>query len=162
MPDDPVKTKSYIITGVVVVVLGIIAYYIGSGEHFSVLRGANTHEEEAALTYYRNMMCMKCPDDPAQPLWARYSGKHCVGTLNRPLVVLHSDGDGRIEDMVTIALAGLRVAHKIVGGRPPSWVHDTPSIWCFVNDSLYRYSGEMCVDGIRAFASHKYAAEWVM
>lgn len=159
---DPKKIQ-WVVTIVVVLMLGILAYYVGSHrQSFSVLKGANTHEEEVALQYYRTMVCVKCPDDSYQPLWQRYSGKHCAGRLSRRLVVLHSDGDGRIEDIFTVATNGLPVISKIVGGRPPSWVHDTPSVWCFTDDSLYRYAGEMCVDGIRRFASGLYAAEWVM
>lgn len=155
-------TGNHLIIAAVILGLGLLAYYMGSHrDKFSVLRGSNSNEETAALTYYRNMVCKKCPTDPSEPLWKKYP-QYCIGKLTKPLVVLHSDGDARVEDIFTEAVMGLDVIPRIVGGRPPMWVHDTPSVWCFTNDTLYKYGGKLCPGGIRDFASGLYAAEFVM
>lgn len=163
------NTSTYIVIGVSTVVIlcllcvfGVWCIWSPSKDSLEVYRGANNNEEEVALNYYRTMVCMKCPDDSYQPLWRRYSGRHCAGRLALPLVVLHSDGDNTIEDIFRQALVGVNVISRIVRGRPPSWVHDTPSVWCFGGDSLYLYTGEMCVEGIHNFAKSKYAAQWKM
>jgi len=156
-----------IIIAVIVVGLMIVAYYLSSTKSkFTVTLGGFTHEEEAALKYYRDLAGLRCsnqwpvagvwPEDGRTPLWGL---RTCTGPTLTPLLVLHSDGDVRMEGIFVRAITPAPVMGRIVRGLGPSWIHNVPSVWMLYQSNIWRYGGELCEQGIRDFAVNKYAAE---
>lgn len=157
-------------TVMVIAIVFMARFYMEGccGEKFSIRKGARMGAEAVKNEYYRELQCKFCPIPPDSPMWQNGMGDayYCSdGCKCVPLVVLHSDGDGVMEEMFIRALRDANVNGQIVRDRRenmPYWITSTPCIFMWDDESLYKYNGPMCADGIFKFATQMWGADWQM